>query len=134
MNCASNRTNSFWELSRMKTKQTKLLRAEFLPLLATKKGQAALMELPPGGKSDEEVSNEHPQSEQWVFVVAGTGTAKVVSAEGKHRSVRLRSGSLLVIERHELHQIENTGKQPLTTMNFYVPPAYRSDGRLRRRA
>ena len=68
-----------------------------------------------------------------LYVVAGTGAATVVSRGGRPRSVKLRSGNLLVIEKGEPHQIRNTGKKPLTTINFYVPPAYRSDGKLRRR-
>ena len=107
-------------------------RAEFKPLMATDQAQAAIMELPPGGKSDEEVSNEHPDSEQWLYVVSGTGSAIVVSRNGRRRTARLRAGSLLLIERGELHQINNTGQKPLHTINFYIPPAYRSDGKLRR--
>ena len=117
----------------MRIVQTSRLRAEFRPILTTKKVQAAFMELPPGGKSDDELSNEHPRSEQWLYVVAGVGNATVVSRGGSRRTVKLRVGNLLVIEDGELHQIKNTGKRALTTINFYVPPAYRSDGSLRRR-
>jgi hypothetical protein len=28
----------------------------------------------------------------------------------------------------ERHEIRNTGRAPLRTLNFYVPPAYRKDG------
>lgn len=108
--------------------------AEFEPLVATGKGQAAFMQLPSGGKSDEEPSNEHPHSEQWLYIVSGTGTATVVSRNGRRRSVKLRNGMLLVVERGELHQIRNSGKRPLRTISFYIPPAYRSNGTLRRRA
>src|SRR5712671_3075159 len=110
----------------MKVVQTSRFRAEFEPFAATDMAQAAFMQLPPGGKSDDELSNEHPRSEQWLYVVGGTGTATVVSRGGSRRSVKLRSGNLLVIEAGELHQIKNSGKRPLTTINFYVPPAYRS--------
>jgi mannose-6-phosphate isomerase-like protein (cupin superfamily) len=33
-----------------------------------------------------------------------------------------------LIERGDRHEIRNTGRQPLKTLNFYVPPAYTSDG------
>lgn len=117
----------------MKIAQTRRFRAEFLPFLATKKGQAAFMQLPLGGTSDDEISNEHPRSEQWLFVISGAGTAVVVSKRGTRRNVKLGRGTLLVIEQGELHQIKNTGQKPFTALNFYLPPAYRSDGRLRRR-
>ena len=117
----------------MKIAQTRRIRSEFLPFLATKEGQAAYMQLPPGGTSDEEVSNEHPRCEQWLFVISGIGSAVVTSKGGIRRNVKLGRGSLLVIEQEELHQIKNTGRKPFTSINFYLPPAYRSDGRLRRR-
>jgi mannose-6-phosphate isomerase-like protein (cupin superfamily) len=41
---------------------------------------------------------------------------------------KLGRGSLLFIERREKHEIRNTGRAPLRTLNFYVPPAYRTDG------
>jgi mannose-6-phosphate isomerase-like protein (cupin superfamily) len=40
----------------------------------------------------------------------------------------LRAGTLLLIERGERHEIRNTGRAPLRTLNVYVPPAYRKDG------
>ena len=40
---------------------------------------------------------------------------------------------LLVIERKEKHQIRNSGRGLLRTLNFYVPPAYRRDGNPRSR-
>lgn len=35
---------------------------------------------------------------------------------------------VLAPERKERHEIRNTGRAPLRTLNFYVPPAYRKDG------
>ena len=118
----------------MKVLQTSRHRGAFEPFAATDQAQAAMMQLPPGETSDDELNNEHPHSEQWLFVVSGTGAASVVARNGKSRRVKLRSGTLVVIERGELHQIKNTGKRLLNTINFYIPPAYRSDGRLRRRS
>jgi oxalate decarboxylase/phosphoglucose isomerase-like protein (cupin superfamily) len=34
----------------------------------------------------------------------------------------------VLIERGDTHEIRNTGRTPLRTLNFYVPPAYTSDG------
>lgn len=90
-----------------------------------------MMTLPPGGVSDEEVSNEHPKCEQWLFVIRGSGIARVVPKGGRKRSFSLKPGSLLVIEKGERHQIENNGTRSLATINFYVPPAYSGKGELR---
>lgn len=100
----------------------------FFKLLASSgSAQAAMMVLRPGQKSGEEKENEHPNAEQWLFVVSGTGTARV----GKRR-VPLRDHSLLLIERGEAHQVENTGRRrPLVTLNLYVPPAYDEKGEVR---
>ena len=100
----------------------------FFKLLATSdSAQAAMMVLRPGQKSGEDVENEHPNCEQWLFVVSGSGTARV----GKRR-VALHPNSLLLIERGEPHQIENTGRRrPMITLNLYVPPAYDEKGEVR---
>ncbi|HEX5105971.1 MAG TPA: cupin domain-containing protein [Pirellulaceae bacterium] len=112
----------------MKQVQTTLHRGRFQPLAATRRAQVAKMELRPGESSDEEVSNEHPRSEQWLYVVRGTGSATVIPRHGRRRRIPLKAGSLLVIEAGERHQIRNTGRKLLSTVNFYVPPAYSKGG------
>ena len=105
-------------------------RGFFQILTSSGNAQAAMMVLRPGQKSGEHVENEHPNAEQWLFVISGSGTARV----GKRR-VDIRDHSLLLIEKGEPHQIENTGKRrPLVTINFYVPPAYDAQGEVRLRA
>lgn len=84
--------------------------------------QAAVMTLEPG-ESTGLPDNEHPKSEQWLYVISGIGRALV----DKHR-VSLRENLLLLIEKNEIHQIKNTGKKPLVTLNFYAPSAYEKDG------
>jgi len=106
-------------------------RGEFNPLVATRGAQAAMMTLPKGGASDEVPSNEHPKCEQWLFVISGTGEAIVGKSSRSLRRRKLSEGSLLVIERRELHQIRNTGAEPLRTINVYVPPAYEEDAKPR---
>jgi oxalate decarboxylase/phosphoglucose isomerase-like protein (cupin superfamily) len=101
---------------------------------ATRLAQVAKMTLRPGAASDSHPSNEHPRSEQWVFVISGTGQAIVRNRRGAVRRVRLQPNSLLVIEREELHQLKNTGRRHLATLNFYVPPAYDSRGQVKSRA
>jgi mannose-6-phosphate isomerase-like protein (cupin superfamily) len=55
--------------------------------------------------------------------VSGTGRATV---NGKN--VALREGSLLLIEKGETHEIRNTGRALLKTLNLYIPPAYTKSG------
>jgi mannose-6-phosphate isomerase-like protein (cupin superfamily) len=103
-------------------------RAEFKILATTANLQAALMTLRPGGASDDQPSNEHPRSEQWLYVISGSGEAKIGKKSGRLRRVALKTGALLVIEAGELHQIKNTGRRAMKTLNFYVPPAYDEEG------
>jgi mannose-6-phosphate isomerase-like protein (cupin superfamily) len=80
------------------------------------------MVLAPGdaeGGSD----NRHRGADQWLFVVSGNGEAIV--NDKRHK---LAPGSLLFIERREKHQIKNTGRGLLRTLNFYAPPAYKLNG------
>jgi len=86
------------------------------------RAQAAEMALEPGdheGGPD----NRHRGADQWLLVLAGSGVAIV---NGKRHA--LRSGSLILIEHGDRHEIRNTGRTKLKTVNIYVPPAYRSDG------
>lgn len=87
-----------------------------------RKVQAAEMVLAPGGKEGGP-DNRHRGADQWLYVVAGTGLAIV---EGRRQ--RLRAGSLVAIGRGERHEIRNTGRGLLKTLNFYYPPAYDADG------
>ena len=80
------------------------------------------MVLPPG-ESEGGSDNRHRGSDQWLFIVRGTGKATI---NGKRYP--LKEGALVLIERGDTHQISNTGKKPLVTLNFYVPPAYTPSG------
>jgi mannose-6-phosphate isomerase-like protein (cupin superfamily) len=88
--------------------------------------QAAVMSLKSGDSSSKEIENEHPRAEQWLFVLSGTGVAKV----GRRR-LRIRAGALLLIPKHAPHQITNTGRPRLVTLNFYAPPAYTPAGNVK---
>jgi mannose-6-phosphate isomerase-like protein (cupin superfamily) len=101
--------------------------AMFDALISTRGAQAAMMTLRPGQSSSDHPENEHPRSEQWLFVISGTGTARVAG-----RSTKLRAGELLLIEKGEPHQITASGRARMVTLNFYVPPAYTADGEPRR--
>ena len=75
------------------------------------------------GDAEGDAGNRHRGADQWLYVVSGTGEATV---DGKRH--RLRPGTLLLIERRERHEVRNTGRGLLRTLNFYAPPAYRKDG------
>ena len=104
-------------------------RASFRVLTSSDSAQAAMMVLKPG-QSTGEKQNEHARAEQWLYVVSGVGRARV-----GRRTVKLKQGSLLLVEHNEEHQVLNTGRtKPLVTLNFYVPPAYKRSGDVRLRA
>lgn len=100
--------------------------ASFKVLASTRSSQSALMILQPGDSTGEP-QNEHPHSEQWLFVISGSGRVRV-----DKRRVLIREHALLLIEKGEVHQITNPGRRPLVTLNFYAPPAYTRSGELRR--
>lgn len=94
----------------------------FKVVLGDNHSQVAQMTLAPGD-TEGGPDNRHKGADQWMFVVSGTGAATV---EGER--VELREGTLLLIQRNETHEIRNTGKVPLKTLNVYVPPAYTDEG------
>lgn len=84
--------------------------------------QAAEMVLAPGD-SEGGPDNRHRGADQWLFVVSGSGVASVAG-----RRVPLKAGTLLVIEKGERHEVRNTGRTLLKTLNFYYPPAFDAEG------
>lgn len=96
--------------------------SEFEVVAGNERGQAAVMVIAPG-ESEGGPDNRHPWSDQWLFVVSGSGEA-IVSGE----THQLSAGSLLLIEKNETHEIRNTGAEPLRTLDLYVPPAYDANG------
>jgi mannose-6-phosphate isomerase-like protein (cupin superfamily) len=94
----------------------------FSVALGNARAQAATMVIAPGdceGGPD----NRHRGADQWLYVLAGSGVAILAG-----RPHRIRAGTIVLIERGSTHEIRNTGRTPLKTLNLYVPPAYRSDG------
>jgi mannose-6-phosphate isomerase-like protein (cupin superfamily) len=75
------------------------------------------------GKTERGLGNRHRDADQWLFVGGSEGIAVV-----KGERIELRQGTLLLIQRDETHEIGNTGREPLRTLNFYVPPAYSIGG------
>jgi len=87
------------------------------------RAEAAVMVIEPGD-AEGDSRNRHRGADQWLFVVSGSGQARVGA-----RQIQLKRGSLLLIERGQTHEVRNTGRRPLRTLNFYAPPAYARSGR-----
>ena len=94
----------------------------FSVALGNRRAQAATMVIAPGD-SEGGPDNRHRGADQWLYVRSGSGTAIV---NGKRHA--LRAGSLLLIERGDTHEIRNSGRTALRTLNVYVPPAYTAGG------
>jgi mannose-6-phosphate isomerase-like protein (cupin superfamily) len=97
-------------------------REGFRVALGNRRAEAAEMVIPPGDQEGD-AGNRHRGADQWLFVISGTGRARVGT-----RRFTLRSGSLLLIEHGQTHEIRNTGRALLRTLNFYTPPAYDAEG------
>ncbi len=80
------------------------------------------MVLAPGAREGD-ARNRHRSADQWLYVVSGKGTAMV---GGKR--LALKAGTLLLIEHQDRHEIRNTGRVLLKTLNFYCPRAYTKAG------
>lgn len=94
----------------------------FRVALGNRRCQAAEMVIEPG-KAEGGPHNRHRGADQWLFVVAGTGVARI---KGKRYS--LKQHTLLLIEHGDQHEIRNTGRSLLETLNLYSPPAYTKNG------
>lgn len=94
----------------------------FRVVIGNRRSQVATMTLDPGdceGGPD----NRHRGADQWLFVESGRGLAIV---DG--RRLKLTAGALVLIERGDRHEIRNTGRTALRTLNVYLPPAYTKSG------
>jgi mannose-6-phosphate isomerase-like protein (cupin superfamily) len=105
----------------MKLKRLRFAKG-FRVVRGNRRSQAAEMVIAPG-ESEGDPSNRHRGADQWLYVVAGSGSALV-----KGKRYRLVTGSLIFIPHGERHEIKNTGRTLLRTLNFYVPPAYSQSG------
>jgi mannose-6-phosphate isomerase-like protein (cupin superfamily) len=94
----------------------------FKVIMGNRRVQAAQMVIAPGN-SEGGPKNRHRGSDQWLLVIAGSGVA-IVSG----RRHALKQHSLLLVEHGEQHEIRNTGRSTLKTLNFYSPPGYTKGG------
>jgi mannose-6-phosphate isomerase-like protein (cupin superfamily) len=94
----------------------------FKVVLGNRRVQAAQMVILPG-KAEGGAGNRHRGADQWLFVISGSGVAHVAG-----KRIALKARTLLLIEHGEQHEIRNTGRQLLKTLNVYSPPAYTNSG------
>jgi len=97
-------------------------RTGFRVLTGDDHSQAATMVIAPG-QSEGSPDNFHRNTDQWLYVESGAGEAIV-----NGHQYQLKRGALLLIQRGDKHEIRNSGRRPLKTLNFYVPPAYSAGG------
>jgi mannose-6-phosphate isomerase-like protein (cupin superfamily) len=95
----------------------------FSVALGNRRSQAATMVLRPGA-TEGGPDNAHRGSDQWLYVLSGSGSATIGG-----RRHELKAGTLLLIERGATHEIRNPGRTSLKTLNLYVPHAYSASGR-----
>ena len=105
----------------MKRKQLRFGKG-FHVAINNRRAQAAEMVIAPAD-AEGDPQNKHRGADQWLYVVSGTGSALV---NGKRYA--LKPGTLMLIERGDRHQIKNTGRALLRTLNVYVPRAYDNSG------
>lgn len=89
----------------------------FHVLASTSQSEAATMSIEKNG-SEGGPNNKH-DADQWLYVISGVGQAII-----QGQRVHLAPGSLLLICAGERHEIRNTGRARLRTLNFYAPPEF----------
>ncbi len=80
--------------------------------------QTAVMVLEPGEESGP-VGNDHPSSEQVLFVVEGK-----VEAVLDGRKFEMHAGDSTIVPRGAAHQFANRSNERAVTFNVYAPKAY----------
>jgi len=87
-------------------------------LETAKRCQTAVMTLGPGEESGPK-QNEHPDSEQVLYVIEGE-----LEAEIGERRFTLRAGDSVIVGTQIPHRFSNRSDRPALTFNVYAPPAY----------
>ena len=90
----------------------------FSVLQTAELSQTAVMSIGPGEESGPK-ENEHPASEQVLYIIEGE-----LHAEIGERSFTMRAGDSTIVRRDVAHRFSNRGQQPALTFNVYTPPAY----------
>ena len=105
----------------MNVVHTRTSRQLFKVLQTSTRSQTAMMTLKPGEESGPK-GNDHPASEQVLYVVRGE-----VVAEIGRQTRTLKAGDAVIVPRRASHRFVNKSKRPVVTFNVYAPPAYDED-------
>ena len=105
----------------MNVVHTRRIRRFFKVLQTGERCQTAMMTLKPGEESGP-MGNDHPQSEQVLFVISG----KLVAEIGTKRRT-LEAGDCVLVPLRARHRFVNRSKRPAVTFNVYAKPAYDPD-------
>jgi mannose-6-phosphate isomerase-like protein (cupin superfamily) len=100
---------------------TRSVKRFFKVLQTGRHAQTAMMTLKPGEESGP-MGNEHPKSEQVLFVVSGQLIAEI----GAKRKT-LKAGDCVHVPLRTRHRFVNRSKRPAVTFNVYAPPHYEAD-------
>ncbi|KMQ52458.1 tetracenomycin polyketide synthesis protein [Chitinispirillum alkaliphilum] len=94
---------------------------QFKVLAGSERSQAAIMVVK-AGQTTGSLDNMHLSSDQWLYVMQGSGKAVVEGID-----IELKPGMLLLIEAGEVHEIFASEEENLETLNIYAPPEYPLD-------
>ena len=97
-------------------------RPGFRVSVGNKKSQGAVMVLAVGGHEGGP-DNRHKGADQWLVVTEGTGEAII-----NGNKLPVKAGTMVLIEAGDTHEIRNTGRSLLKSVNVYLPPAYDGEG------
>ncbi len=73
-----------------------------------------------GGQGHER--HNHPDSEQFIFVVSGQGEMMIEDADGTPVTWPIKGGDLVSIPKGAYHSTFNTGWEPIRILAVYCPP------------
>lgn len=102
----------------MQTIDTTNLDGFFAVLATTERSQAASMILQ-AGQSTGGPTNAHRDSDQWLYILNGSGRATVAG-----ETHQLHRGDLICIEAGETHEITASQDEAMETFSIYAPPEY----------
>ena len=105
----------------MKHEQLKFTKG-FRGSVGNSRSQGAVMVLGTGG-TEGGPDNRHRGADQWLMVTEGASAAVI-----NGRKLPLKAGTLVLIEAGDRHEIRNTGRGLLKTVNVDLPPAYDGEG------
>ena len=66
--------------------------------------------------------HNHPESEQFIFVVSGHGEMMIEDASGTQVTWPIKAGDLVSIPKGAYHSTFNTGWEPIRILAVYCPP------------